>query len=372
MVRPRLAHILVVVTLAAGCTPDASDTAPAPASSVSARPVEPSTLTMEPARSRALVTAYGTGPGSGWLLVRDHLYRTRDGGTTWTGAAVPPHPAGVLPPGRLFVWADTAWVVTVSEGDGEVVVTRVEERGGSAQIALPGRHPGATSASVAFADARHGWAAIGGRTSGSTLYATDDGGQSWRAVGATPVDGPLHPVDTMTVFALGSRLWRSDDGGVTWRGEQPPNPATPDLPARYAALSLFGIRGVLQVNVPTGMMGYAVFDVTADGGRTWTSRRAPDGAAFNNTGPPLMLSATGPDTWHISQGRRLWATTDAGRTWREIATDLPAVNVVHLSFVSVDQAWAVATQRVGAEQLRTLYATEDGGRHWVAVKPPSA
>lgn len=334
--------------------------------------MQPSTATTEPARREGLVTAYATGPASGWLLARDNLYRTRDGGTTWTGAAVPRLPAGVVRPGRLFVWADTAWVVTVSEGDGEVVVTRVEERGGSAQIALPGRHPGATSASVAFADPQHGWAAIGGRTPGSTLYATDDGGQSWRAVGETPVDGPLHPVDTMTVFALGSRLWRSEDGGVTWRGEQPPNPATPDLPARYAALSLFGIRAVLQVNVPTGMMGYAVFDVTADSGRTWTSRRAPDGAAFNNTGPPLMLSATGPDTWHVSQGRRLWATTDAGRTWREIATDLPAVNVVDLSFVSVDQAWAVATQRIGDEEVRTLYSTEDGGRHWVAVKPPSA
>lgn len=372
MVRPRLAHILVVAVLATACTPDASDMAPVPAPSVSATSVEPSTLTTEPARTKPLVTAYGTGPGSGWLLTREHLYRTRDGGTTWTGAAVPPLPAGMIPPGRLFVWADTAWVVTVSEDDGEVVVTRVDERGGSEQIALPGRHPGATSAWVGFADPRHGWVAIAGRTGGSTLYATDDGGQSWRAVGATPVDGPLHPVDTKTLFALGSRLWRSEDGGATWRGEQPPNPATPDLPPRYAALSLFGIRGVLQVNVPTGMMGYAVFDVTADGGKTWTVRRAPDGAAFNNTGPPVMLSATGPDNWHVSQGRRLWTTTDAGRTWQEIATDLPAVNVVDLRFVSVDQAWAVATRRVSDEEVRELYATEDGGRHWVMVKAPNA
>jgi photosystem II stability/assembly factor-like uncharacterized protein len=181
---------------------------------------------------------------------------------------VPQLPAGVSPPGRLFVWTNTAWVVTVLEGDGEVMVTRVEERGGSAQIAMPGRHPDALSAWVAFADPGHGWVAVGGRSPGSSLYTTDDGGQSWRAVGATPVDVPLHPVDTRTLFALGSRLWRSDDGGVTWLGEEPPSPAGADLPARYVALSFFGIRSVLQVNVPTGMMGYAVLDVTADGGRT--------------------------------------------------------------------------------------------------------
>lgn len=371
MVRRQLAPILVAVALAAACTPDVPDTAPVPPPSVSAQTVEPSTRTTEPARPKALLTAYATGPSSGWLLTRDRLYRTVDGGTTWTGAPIPPQPAGVFQPGRLFVWADTAWVVTVSEGDGVVVVTRIDEHGGSAQAALPGRHPGATSAWVAFADTQNGWAAIAGRTPGSTLYGTDDGGQSWRAIGAISVDGPLHPVDTKTLFALGSRLWRSDDGGVTWRGEQPPSPAIPDFPARYTALSLFGIRGVLQVNVPTGMMGYAVFDVTSDGGRTWTSRGAPDGAAFNNTGPPLRLSATGPDDWHISQRRQLWATADGGRTWQEIITDLPAVNIVDLSFVSADQAWAVASQRVGDEEVRGLYATEDGGRHWVALKPPS-
>lgn len=240
------------------------------------------------------------------------------------------------------------------------------DTGGGAWRFCPGRPArtaaGVTSAWVAFADPQHGWVAVAGRTPGSTLYATDDGEQSWRAVGATPVDGPLHPVDTRTLFALGSRLWRSDDGGLTWRGEQPHSPATPDLPARYAALALFGIRGVLQVNVPTGMMGFTVFDVTADGGRTWTSRRAPDGAAFNNTGPPLMLSATGPDDWHISQGRRLWETTDAGGTWQEITTDLPAVNIVDLSFATAEHAWTVATQRVGDEEVRSLYATEDAGR----------
>ena len=101
MVRRQLAPILVVVAIATGCTPDAPDTAPVPAPSVSAQTVEPSTLPTEPARPKAFVTAYATGPSSGWLLTRDHLYRTLDGGTTWTGAAVPPLPAGVFPPGQL-------------------------------------------------------------------------------------------------------------------------------------------------------------------------------------------------------------------------------------------------------------------------------
>ncbi len=71
---------------------------------------------------------------------------------------------------------------------------------------------GAVSAWVGFADGLHGWAAVaappyaGG--TGSSLFATFDGGSSWRSLGPSPVDGPLHPVDTTTAFALGSRLRR--------------------------------------------------------------------------------------------------------------------------------------------------------------------
>lgn len=50
----------------------------------------------------------------------------------------------------------------------------------------------------------------------------------------------------------------------------------------------------------------------------------------------------------------------------------PLVKVVDLRFVPVDQAWAVATRRVRDEEVRDLYATEDGGRHWVMVKAPNA
>jgi photosystem II stability/assembly factor-like uncharacterized protein len=323
--------------------------------------------------SAAAVTAVPTGPTSGWVLTTDHLHRTEDGGATWTTTSVPRLRPGEFAAGRLFVDGATARLLTISD-DGEAVVTTVEAAG--PRSASVGRHPGATTAWVAFADSLHGWVAVGEPTrapaKSSTVYSTTDGGLSWRSLGLKPIDGPLHPIDATSGYALGSRLWRTDDAGTTWHGEQPPPPAAPDLPPRFTALSLFGRAGVLEVKVPTGMMGYAVFDVTQDGGRSWESRKGPSEAAFSNTGPPLTLAVTDVDRWHISVGRRVWGTTDAGRHWQEQANDLPTRGIiVDLSFTSYDQAWAVIADPGGPQWLGSVLASDDGGSHWVPLKVPT-
>jgi photosystem II stability/assembly factor-like uncharacterized protein len=116
------------------------------------------------------------------------------------------------------------------------------------------------------------------------------------------------------------------------------------------------------------MMGYAVFDVTDDGGRTWASRRAPDDALFAGTGAPLTLAVTDPDRWHIAVGQRIWATTDTGRSWQEVPTDVPAGMFHAYSASTFDQAWAVVSTVGGNLPL----TTDDGGRHWATLPlPPS-
>src|SRR2546428_234765 len=104
------------------------------------------------------------------------------------------------------------------------------------------------------------------------------------------------PDSTLRPTAPASRSWRGRaGGGPPGVNLHPPAPFTEGLPGRFAALSLFGSRGVLEVKVPTGMMGYDVFDVTADGGRTWVTRPAPEAAGYNNTGSPLTFSASDAD-----------------------------------------------------------------------------
>jgi photosystem II stability/assembly factor-like uncharacterized protein len=320
-----------------------------------------------------VASAVRTGPDSGWVLTADHLDRTVDGGATWTTAPVPTQGTDSFRPGELFVIGETAWLATVSPG-GDVAVTRVEASGAVKTSALPARYPGpGTTVWIGFADTSHGWTAVADQpgNGGSTLYATSDGGQSWRLVGHAPVDGPLHPVDDSTLFALGSRLWRSDDAGVSWHGDNPPATPAPDLPVRYAGLSLFGKEGILQVDVATGMMGYAVFDVTADGGRTWSSRSAPQLAGFNNTGPPLILAVSDPDHWHLSLVQRLWTTSDAGRSWKEVSNGPPAGNVVDLSFPNVDDGWAVVATDIAGGGTRVALSSDDGGAHWSPLPVPS-
>ena len=322
---------LIVALLMTACSSSRTTTAGPPTSTTqSTGPSNSHVTTSAPATTGTALTgqaiaAVRTGDRTGWVLEPGGLRRTTvDGGSTWEVTPVPGADGRRFGEGQLFVDGPDAWVVTGAPSAGSVTVTRVHEGTRVSTVALPGSHPTANSASVAFIDADHGWAAVGAdqgsRQGGSDLYATNDGGQTWRELGRAPFDGPLHPVDANLGFALGSSLWRSDDGGKSWRIENTPHPDS-GLPSWFPRLSLFGSRG--RAPDQHRHRNDGLRRVRRHEGRRSDlgGAPAPVDAGFNNTGPPLTFSVTDPDHWHVAQGGRLWATSDGGRSWDQIHTD---------------------------------------------------
>lgn len=203
------------------------------------------------------------------------LYRTRDGGRTWTEVREirGPYPKGIC---NFHVSRDgrTIWASGRVGGPSFLVVSRDggetwESREMTAEIPL--------LIDVHFVDARRGYL-VGGtaadpRRSRTILLATADGGRTWRESLRSrdtmelgwKFDFPTARVGYATVMAFDSSatFLKTEDGGQTWR-------EMPFLAAPYQA------KGVGFLDERVGWMGGERPGMpayrTADGGTTW----APD------------------------------------------------------------------------------------------------
>jgi photosystem II stability/assembly factor-like uncharacterized protein len=185
--------------------------------------------------------------------------------------------------------------------------------------------------SVTFVDSRRGWI-----VSGASLWATDDGGASWRVARGHIVDG-----------GSGYRL--------------------PTDPARVP-----GAKQVLASDVRTIWLSYDTNPgggllVSRDGGRTWRSSYTADkdmsvlGYAWPDAQHGFMLIGRGD-----SSPQSLLRSVDAGLTWKQLhlwpagASFAPSAPVV---FADAQHGWLTG--------LGGMVATGDGGLSWQArIRPP--
>ncbi len=169
----------------------------------------------------------------GWLgggVCSGALYRTADGGRTWQRSAIaaPAGSAFGLPAGSpqaLLEPVITSSGTLLLDGstDGGARWSQVSALSGAAN---PGQICGLTTVSVSFPSAQVGWATAvrGTRT---VVYRTTDGGRHWaRLAGSWPVPaGSQQPPAIQATDAThawlqiagGSRVYATVDGGATWR-----------------------------------------------------------------------------------------------------------------------------------------------------------
>jgi photosystem II stability/assembly factor-like uncharacterized protein len=213
-----------------------------------------------------------------------------------------------------------------------------------------GRLPDYVNA-LRFVDRNHGWAVTRHVTDptkkdGVTrVYATDDGGRTWRSLFFATGYGPSFTVDfadAQTGWLIGQdsgscamagcgeyTLYRTSDGGRTWETLQAP-PTGPGEARWWDPKFGFGFllspraadRMTVWIGVATGA-GAAVGGVliTRDGGVSWRRVKGDDPSWSVSAVAPL-LSGNG---WVIATvsgaSRRLFRTSDQGRTWSPV--DLP-------------------------------------------------
>jgi hypothetical protein len=258
----------------------------------------------------------------GFVLVgAAQLYRTRDGGDNWTRLSLP--------------------VMQVSD--------------------------------AAFPDESHGWVAARpfDRTEKIYLYATEDAGDSWQRLPDPPDATSVLSVRSPAEAWLASRgagpprVYRSIDGGRSWQSREVPLPtgetALLGAPWWTTFVRLLPGNGVYvsaQCDCPSARR----LDLTSlDGGATWRS------VQFMSGWRPLFTAFQDDTHWWFIDARTLYRSSDAGKTWTSVNTQLPAWEFAPRA-VDMTHGWA----RISVTGGYGLATTSDAGLHWTRVTIPQS
>ncbi len=222
--------------------------------------------------------------GTGFESSTARVYRTVDGGETWTETHRDERP-GIFMDGLAF-WNDGHGIAFGDPIDSSFVVLVTDDGGASWQPVPPNALPAPLDGEAGFAASGraivtapdgHAWFGTGGGEHARVLR-TSDYGASWRAALAPIASGPSAGIfalafcDSLTGFAVGGdhtmrvapsdNVLRTEDGGRSWSVMGSALPAG----VRYgAALVPQSDPGTLVAVGPSGS-GYST-----DGGATWTT-----------------------------------------------------------------------------------------------------
>jgi photosystem II stability/assembly factor-like uncharacterized protein len=248
-----------------------------------------------------------------------------------------------------------------------------------------------------------------------TIVRTIDGGKTWRTVTPPPDtqkfdfrDIDAISQDTAYLLSIGpgaaSRIFKTSDGGRTWKTQF----VNRDQKAFFDAMVFWSEwRGVA---VSDSVDGRFVLLMTEDGGDTWTQVPAaglplalPNEGAFAASGtnvtvpipissvrydplsrrrviapPPADKAAATTAASHVWLGTgaaataRVLRSSDAGKTWKAVATPLPAgpsAGIFSVSFRDILHGVIVGGDyKNEAGAVDNVAITSDGGETWTLVK----
>ena len=360
-------------------------------------------------------------PRVGWLLVDfasgDYgLIHTVDGGVTWTRQLTAPSEGHA----KYLKFFDPALGVLALIGT-QPVLWRTAD-GGQTWSSRRALEVPATVLSWSFVDSDHGWMLAAPRPPGdllpARLYRTEDAGRSWLDLGppvpaadqAFQVNFSYLTTGWLTTVGSGPYVYRTQDFGATWSKVALPAPAggwpgggqffVAALPTSGQGVvvtvvyfahvrSRSGVGGAVRSYPPLTVRSFdggrlrtflytTVLDQvvtgpfayesppnqtelgTVDGGRTWAGVTIPSA-----TGAIGYFDAS---HWWWTGGGRWASSADAGSTWSQ-PVDVGVVDAVPglLRMLDPEHAWFA-----GAEGARAvLESTADGGRHWTMRPLPA-
>jgi hypothetical protein len=251
-----------------------------------------------------------------------------------------------------------------------------------------------------FVDGMHGWffdTQDGTEGSPIFIFRTVDGGMHWAQVETTPAHGaapagalPVSCVKYGMAFADPTTGWVaggcvdggpffdvSHDGGATWSPQALDCGAGCTINAPQFTSSL---DGELVAAISTPMLF-----ATTDGGRTWTQRAEPPATFvhFINADDGFALGLTG----NTNPTAVVWATRDGGRSWHEAGRSAgsgasatgPDTDIDDIDFVNASLGWAtpvdISTQPANSvatpksAPYNFLWQTKDAGATWTLITP---
>ncbi len=199
---------------------------------------------------------------------------------------------------------------------------------------------------------------------GATLYATQNGGQTFVSRGNLPVGTAANPFkigsfavlpgsdfDHTSIWMVGGtatggkgQIWRSNNGGTSWQQQyQDANFGT--------SLQSLTVR---SVNLAWVVGSSGTILKTTDGGTTWAIQ-ATGATTFGNPNLQFLdVTALSDQVVWAASFRGLYKSKDGGATWSKIS-GVGSKNVYAVAGTSATDVWAAGTSNIGL-----YHVTEQG------------
>jgi len=314
----------------------------------------------------------------GWAISENAILRTTDGGITWYNVS----PQGVTEfgygTGNTFLSATQAWVLVADASD--PVRTGLLYRttdGGLTWTTFPVPFG---NGDMTFLDENNGWLMLSlGVATGSmavAIYHTEDGGATWTQTftndpmlthsgDSLPFGGiksNLTPLDLNTAWVGGViyapetfYLYKTSDGGQTWA--QQTLPAAPGMQNTEVSIDAGPIfvsaaDGLLPIRF-TGETLRTGFYATYDGGINWEFLNFMPGAGGTD-----FVSPYDGFFWN---GEQIYVTVDGAHTWSSIDVEVPfGESFSGMDFVNARTGWVWTYDYA-------IYRTTDSGKTWFSL-----
>lgn len=317
----------------------------------------------------------------GWALSDKAILRTNDGGSTWYDVT----PPGVYPLGygvsADFFDASRAFFVAPDSADPMHAGALYRTADGGLTWSMNAVPFG--GGILDFLDTSNGWAmaglGVGAGSNAIAIFQTTDGGATWNQVFINDPNAPnartdiplgglkgvFYARDMQTAWVGGVvysdttlYLYRTDDGGRAWAQVLAELPSA----AQQAQVSVEEIQfltpadGFLTLSFTSQAGLTRALYVTHDNGNTWTLTPTliPNGRSVDFVSPTDGL---------MFDGQQFYVTRDAGATWGIVEPDVVFADAfMSMDFVNPTTGWLLASDP--ATFKANLYKTTDGGATW--------
>jgi photosystem II stability/assembly factor-like uncharacterized protein len=313
---------------------------------------------------------------TGWVTswnpatVRTTIYRSNDGGRTWTAIPGGGHSGNAGAASLVDLVSPTvAFEETLEPAGPEMSLTVTSDAAqtwstvytGPPPTIANGRYQGPFEMPMTFNDILHGFAAM--------------------------------DVPPVALLRGEADFFSTTDGGSTWQRRTPPLPDSPvtcptsvlsTQPSAcvYSLPSFSDTRhGTLGAVNTNGSHAYIAFDLTSDAGQRWTKASQ---VAVPVTPNPLQGGVQGSAAYGYplisTESSTLWwvlgwsgssatteITTDQGASWSRVSAPIPSGDPTALAAIDGMRALLSIQDDTASGAITNLLTTANGGRTWTAI-----